>query len=146
LLRIAVSTRSRRDFARFGDVRGEHSEGHGMTPANSADSATLVQVSLEDFVLVESPLDSQREERFGDFAVKIPIGCEGDVTNQLLSDGAAALFQRAGFQVDPCGARQADDIHAGVLEKIAILGGEDRRHHRPGYMVERHVRAILAGK
>jgi hypothetical protein len=80
-----------------------------------------IEVRLENLSLVEAAFHTQREQRLFDFPIEIPLGRQCYMPNQLLGDCAAALFHCACLQVDPCGTREADDVHSGVSEEVAVL-------------------------
>ena len=88
----------------------------------------LVDVQHQDFFFREFALDFEREQYFFEFARVGFFRTQEIVARHLHGDGAAALAGAPGAQVVPGGARDAEEVHALVIEERMILGRQDGMH------------------
>src|SRR6185503_15355539 len=86
------------------------------------------QITGEDLLLGEPPLERQRQKYLAELARKAALGSEIVELHELLGDGAAALAHRTGRKVGARRAQEAAQIDAVVAVEAAILD----RHHRVG--------------
>ena len=63
--------------------------------------------------------------------------------DQLLRDGGGALFKAQSAQIMPKCAEHAHHVHAVVLVKSLIFGGDERLPHMQRDRIQRHIDAVL---
>ena len=162
----ASSTRSRRSTAGSGSVRtGRSCRGSWMSPASSADSATVssasglpkyssaaadhavgavaevdgVEVQLEDALLRVALLELPGERGLGHLAVEGLVRAEQQQLHQLLGDRGAALGDLALGGVHLHGADDGPQVDAAVEPEALVLDGDRRRRSAmPGSRRARH--------
>ena len=105
-----------------------------------------IEIGLENLTLRKSPVDAQCQQRFFHLAVERPVPRQRYQTDQLLGNGAAAGLQAAFLHIHESRARDAEEIHPGMLEEVAIFGRQHGRDHRRGDAVEGDARPVLAGE
>ena len=88
----------------------------------------LVDVQHQDFFFREFALDFEREQYFLEFARIGFFRTQEIVARHLHGDGATALAGAPGAQVVPGGARDAEEVHALVIEERMILGRQNGMH------------------
>jgi hypothetical protein len=106
----------------------------------------LVEVRLEDGVLVVSGLHDERHQRFLDLAAQRPLRCEEEVLDELLSEGASPLADRARAQVRDHRSDDAARIDAVVGVEALVLYGQHRVDHVVRQILEVDELALLPGR
>ncbi len=115
----------------------------GLDAKGAVTVADLVQVHLHDLVLGILALHLQGENSFLDLAVPGTFLAEPDVADQLLGDGARALFDVLVAQVNPGGAQHVPGADAPVRVESAILNGDGRLDQLFGHILEFHGLAVF---
>ena len=101
-----------------------------------------IEVSFEDFFLVEAGFDPKGVERLLDLAAEAALGREKGELGQLLADRAAALDHATLFEVAHEGAGDADRVNARMLVEPAVLD-RDHRLGKPGrHLFEMQIGAV----
>ena len=106
----------------------------------------FVEVQLEDFFLAQLTLDFQRQQDFVELAQIGFFTAEIKISRQLHGNGAAALAALARRHQHVGGAQNALIVHAGVLEKAVVLGGEKRLLHQWRNVIQRFRGASFLAK
>src|SRR2546422_9186369 len=122
-------------------VLAEVSAGGGPDPISAVAVVHAVHVHGQDLILREPLLEGHRKHHLVDLALDRLLRRQELDLHQLLRDGAAALVQTAGGDVDPQGSQRRADIDAAVVVEVAVLG----RQRRAGASVARLVSADVCG-
>ncbi len=88
-----------------------------------------VQIDGEDLVLAQPMLQPEGEQQFLHLALERTLRCQEQVLRHLLGNGAAALHDPSGPQVDVGRPRQADDVEPEMIVEAAVLGGDHCLRH-----------------
>ena len=100
-----------------------------------------IGIKLEDLLLAELLLHLQRNQHFRELALDRLLVMPGllrsdeEGPGKLHGDGRAALLVALMSYVHPGGFRQADKVHAAVLEESAVFDGQHRIDHQLGNLV-----------
>ena len=89
-----------------------------------------IGIELEDLLLAELLLHLQRNQHFRQLALDRLLRSQEEGPGKLHGDGRAALLVALMSHVHPGGFRQADKVHAAVLEEAAVFDGQHRIHHQ----------------
>jgi hypothetical protein len=111
------------------DVDVEEGARRRLDPVRTGAEVDLVQIEVEDIVLAELVLETQREDDLLQLALEPPLGREQQRLHDLLRDRAAALDDALVRHVHDEGARDAERIDAGMPVEVGVLGGEERLAH-----------------
>lgn len=124
-----------RQYGAFGDRQlrrrlSEVTARGGLDAVGAVAEVDPIEIRLEDLFLPEPALDAECQERFLQFPLKVPVRRQGNLSDELLGDGAPVLLDRLGLHVYPCRPGEADDVHARVFIEVAVLGRQNGGNHR----------------
>ncbi len=85
----------------------------------------FIQIALKDALLVEARFEDEGQEQLVGLAEEILSAASHEVLDELLSDGASALGERLGAQIDPYGANQPPWVETSVIEEVLVFDGDN---------------------
>ena len=102
----------------------EETPRRGLQTVGAGAEVHPVQVNGQNLFLGETLLQPQRQQRFLYLALDRSLGRQKQVFRRLLGEGAAALTDAPGPEIDRHGAADPAPVDAAVLIKPAILDGD----------------------
>ena len=130
-------------------VKVEVDDGHpevvlrrGLYAVRAVAEVRRVEVPREDLVLRQLSLETYGERCLLHLAQHRALLVRVDLLDVLLRDRRPTLDVRPG-QVLPCRAADREWVDAAVLEKRAVLGGDDRVAHHLRDVLGRHLFALV---
>src|SRR5690606_7708602 len=105
-----------------------------------------IEVAFEDLVFGVFPLDLDGQQQLFKLARPGAVVGEKSEFGQLLRDGAPALLDGAGAQIDQGGACDAEKVDAVMLVEVGILGGDESEPDDLGNFVKADGNSIFSKK
>ncbi len=96
-----------------------------------------VEIRFQDFLLGVAELEQHGDGDLARLPRPGPLSAQEETARQLLRDGAGASDDGGFSRVGQGGPAHRENIHSVVVHESTILGGDDGRHHRRRYAVQR---------